>query len=153
MLSLAVGALQLMLDRGGSSTGSPRPRSGSSSAWRSRLLGVRRPLADANNPFIDPKIFMDRNFATGLVFIFIIGIILLASLALLPPMLSNLGLSDHHHRHRHGAARRRHDDLDDRGRAAGAHGRSRAMLVFAGLLLTAWSLYMMTGFTPRWTTT
>ena len=31
---------------------------------------------------------MDRNFATGLVFIFVIGIILLASLALLPPMLS-----------------------------------------------------------------
>ena len=45
-------------------------------------------LLTAESPFIDPKIFLDRNFATGLVFIFVIGVILLASLALLPPMLS-----------------------------------------------------------------
>ena len=44
----------------------------------------------AEHPFIDPKIFVDRNFVTGLVFIFVIGIILLASLALLPPMLSRI---------------------------------------------------------------
>ena len=37
--------------------------------------------------------------------------------------VDHLRLSDHHHRHRHGAARRRHDDLDARRRAARAPGR------------------------------
>jgi DHA2 family multidrug resistance protein len=31
-------------------------------------------------PFIDPAIFRDRNFTIGLCFIFVVGIILLASL-------------------------------------------------------------------------
>ena len=47
-------------------------------------------LATGRDTFIDPRIFTDRNFVTGLVFIFVIGIILLASLALLPPMLSRI---------------------------------------------------------------
>ena len=41
-------------------------------------------------PFIDPRIFKDRNFVVGLFFIFVVGIILLASLALLTPYLQNL---------------------------------------------------------------
>ena len=41
-------------------------------------------------PFIDPHLFKDRNFTIGLCFIFVVGIILLASLALLPPFLQNL---------------------------------------------------------------
>ncbi len=32
----------------------------------------------------------DRNFSVGLVFIFIVGIILLATMALLPPFMQNL---------------------------------------------------------------
>ena len=40
-------------------------------------------LATGRDTFIDPRIFAYRNFVTGLVFIFVIGIILLASLALL----------------------------------------------------------------------
>ena len=47
-------------------------------------------LATGRDTFIDAKIFADRNFGTGLVFIFIVGVILLASMALLPPMLSQL---------------------------------------------------------------
>ena len=41
-------------------------------------------------PFIDPAIFKDRNFTIGLCFIFVVGIILLASLALITPYLQNL---------------------------------------------------------------
>jgi Arabinose efflux permease len=41
-------------------------------------------------PFIDPHIFKDRNFTIGLCFIFVVGIILLASLALITPYLQNL---------------------------------------------------------------
>jgi DHA2 family multidrug resistance protein len=41
-------------------------------------------------PFINPVLFRDRNFCLGLGFIFVIGIILLATLALLPPYLQNV---------------------------------------------------------------
>ncbi|MBV8411872.1 MAG: MFS transporter, partial [Alphaproteobacteria bacterium] len=41
-------------------------------------------------PFIDPTVFRDRNFVLGLCFIFVVGIILLASLALITPYLQNL---------------------------------------------------------------
>src|SRR3546814_20285563 len=44
----------------------------------------------ADRPFIEPAMFVDRNFAVGLVFIFVIGLILLSPLALLPPFLQNL---------------------------------------------------------------
>ena len=44
----------------------------------------------AKQPFIDPTIFNDRNFTVGLCFIFVVGIILLATLALITPYLQNL---------------------------------------------------------------
>ena len=37
----------------------------------------------ATKPFVNPRLFADRNFSAGLVFIFLVGIILLATLALL----------------------------------------------------------------------
>jgi DHA2 family multidrug resistance protein len=39
---------------------------------------------------VSPSLFKDRNFLTGNVFIFIIGVILFATLALLPPLLQDL---------------------------------------------------------------
>jgi DHA2 family multidrug resistance protein len=47
-------------------------------------------MMSAEHPFIDPRIFVDRNFITGLAFIFIMGVLILASMALLPPMLANI---------------------------------------------------------------
>ncbi|HEX8594990.1 MAG TPA: DHA2 family efflux MFS transporter permease subunit [Pseudomonas sp.] len=44
----------------------------------------------ADKPFISPSLFKDRNFALGVVFIFIIGITYLASLALMTPYLQKL---------------------------------------------------------------
>ena len=91
MLALGVGALQLMLDRGGE-----RDWFASAEIWIELGLAISGfwifafHIAGARKPFIDPRIFADRNFAAGLVFIFVIGIVLLASLALLPPMLSGI---------------------------------------------------------------
>lgn len=91
LLSLAVGTLQLMLDRG------------QSLAWFSSteivveavVVGLFSYLFlvhmfTARQPFIEPGLFRDRNFSIGMFFIFIVGIILLASLALLPPFLQGL---------------------------------------------------------------
>jgi DHA2 family multidrug resistance protein len=150
MLSLGVGALQLMLDRGAEVD------------WFSSMeIWIEFGLAltgfwvfiihtvTAEHPFIDPRIFLDRNFATGLVFIFVIGVILLASLALLPPMLSvvfgyptiTTGMV-----------------MAPRGVGTMISmllvGRlvrvvDPRMLVVTGLLLTAYSLYDMSGFSPQ----
>ena len=56
-----------------------------------RRLDVRRPHGrPPSNPFFDRAMFTDRNFATGLVFMAVTGMLLLAGLALLPPLLQNL---------------------------------------------------------------
>lgn len=47
-------------------------------------------LLTADHPFIDRRLFRDRNLVTGLAFIFVVGIILLATLALLTPFLQTL---------------------------------------------------------------
>lgn len=44
----------------------------------------------ARRPFFEPAMFADRNYAVALMFIFLIGIILLSTMALLPPYLQNL---------------------------------------------------------------
>jgi DHA2 family multidrug resistance protein len=44
----------------------------------------------AEHPLWDREIFADRNFASALVFMVITGVLLLAGLALLPPLLQNL---------------------------------------------------------------
>ena len=45
-------------------------------------------------PFLSPFLFADRNFVTANIFIFLIGVVLFATLALVPPMLqSDMGYS------------------------------------------------------------
>ena len=150
MLSLAIGALQLMLDRG-----AELDWFSATETWIYLLLTLGGfwvfivHILSADKPFLDPKMFRDRNFTTGLVFIFVIGIILLASLALLPPMLSRIfgyptittGLI-----------------MAPRGVGTMISmllvGRlvrvvDARILVVSGLCLTAASLWMMTGFSPQ----
>ena len=96
-LALAAGlaALQLMLDRG---TGQGWFGSGEI-VGEAILAGVGIyiflvHIVLAKNPFIPMKMFDDRNFVSGLILMFVIGAVLLASSALLPPFLQNLaGLS------------------------------------------------------------
>jgi DHA2 family multidrug resistance protein len=91
MLALAIGAFQLMLDRGELkdwfSSGEIVIEAGI--AALAFYLFLAHSLT-ANRPFLEMDLFRDRNFAVGLVFIFVVGIILLATMALLPPMLQNL---------------------------------------------------------------
>jgi DHA2 family multidrug resistance protein len=47
-------------------------------------------LTTTERRFVSPALFKDRNFLTGNVFIFIVGAVLYASLALLPPLLQDL---------------------------------------------------------------
>ena len=90
-ISLGIGALQMMLDRG------------ESLDWfASREILIEAILSGLflylfiahmftyDRPFLEPQLFKDRNFSVGLFFIFIVGVILLATMALLPPFLQNL---------------------------------------------------------------
>ena len=90
-LSLAIGSLQMMLDRG------------ETLDWfNSREIIVEAFVAGiafyvflvqfflAPRPFLSPKLFSDRNFTIGAVLYAIMGLIMYASLALLAPYLQTL---------------------------------------------------------------
>ena len=91
MLSLAIGALQMMLDRGGEVDWFS-----ATEIWVYLFLCLTGfwvfilHILGADKPFLDPRMFLDRNFASGLLVAFSIGVILLASLALLPPMMARI---------------------------------------------------------------
>ncbi|TXS94329.1 DHA2 family efflux MFS transporter permease subunit [Parahaliea maris] len=87
-LALAVATLQLLLDRG------------EHVDWFESLevqlyalmagLGLYLFVvhsATSENKFLSPALFRDRNLVAGLLFIFVMGIVLLATMALLPPFL------------------------------------------------------------------
>src|SRR5690349_6105393 len=91
LLSIAVAGLQLVLDRG-----PIKDWFGSNEIWiEATAAGLAFYLfmvhsATSPHPFIRPSLLKDRNFLTGNIFIFVIGIVLFATLALLPPLLQNL---------------------------------------------------------------
>ena len=149
MLALGIGALQLMLDRGGEVDWFA-----SWEVWIELAIALSGfwvfvvHIMSAKAPFVDPRMFADQNFAAALVFIFIIGVILLASLALLPPMLAHIfgypTITTGFVMAPRGvgtmismlAVGRLVQKVDAR------------ILVMTGLSLTSVSLYMMMGFTP-----
>jgi len=88
LLAVAVGALQLLLDRG------------EHVLWFESLeiqlyavlicLGLYLftvHTLTSDQRFVSPELFRDRNYVTGVLFIFLVGIVLLATMALLPPFL------------------------------------------------------------------
>jgi len=91
-LSLAIGALQLMLDRGELRDWfqSPEIQVEAIVAGLALYLFVVHMLTTKEHPFVSPALFTDRNFLTGNAFIFIVGVVLFATLALLPSMLQEL---------------------------------------------------------------
>jgi MFS transporter, DHA2 family, multidrug resistance protein len=91
-LSLAIGALQLLLDRGQLEDwfGSTQIWIFASVAVVAFYLFVVHVLTTREAPFVSPALFKDRNFATGSLFIFLIGLIMFATLAQLPPLLQDL---------------------------------------------------------------
>ena len=91
LLAAGIGGLQLMLDRG------------EQKDWFSALeIQVEAAVAflgfylywvhwrNAERPFLDLGLLRDRSFLSGNIFIFVIGIVLFATMALLPPYLQSL---------------------------------------------------------------
>ena len=91
MLSLFIGSLQLLLDRGQSKDwfSSTEIIIETIVAGLSIYLFVVHLLTSKKQPFLDPHMFKDRNYAVSLALIFVIGVVLLSSMALLPPFLQN----------------------------------------------------------------
>jgi DHA2 family multidrug resistance protein len=147
LLSLGVGALQIMLDRGeqndwfGSLEIIIEAALALCGLW---MFGLWTSIAD--RPFLNPALLKDRNFVGSCILIFVVGIILYATLALLPPMLQDL--------------------MDYPVTTAGLVMMPRGigtmfamltvgrlitrvdvrLLLFTGLAITALSLYQMTGY-------
>ncbi|MDY0013991.1 MAG: DHA2 family efflux MFS transporter permease subunit [Rhodocyclaceae bacterium] len=91
-LSLAIGAFQMMLDRGESLDWFASPEV----VAEALLAGLMFYLFLAHifthpRPFMEPAIFRDRQFSIGLVLIFTIGAVMFSTMALLPPFLQHLG--------------------------------------------------------------
>jgi len=148
-LSIAIAALQVFLDRG------------SQLDWFSSLEIIIEAVVcvsalyvflvhtfTARNSFVKPGLFLDRNFSVGMLFIFIIGVTYLASMALMTPYLQTLmGYP-----------------VVTAGLVMGPRGLGTMLCMFVvgrlvgkvdnrlllmtGLLLTAWAMYDMTGWTP-----
>jgi MFS transporter, DHA2 family, multidrug resistance protein len=90
-LGLALAALQLMLDRG--------EQNDWFASWETlveaglAIAGVWLFIVHTfttRHPLFDRHMFADRNFATGLLFMAVMGLMLFAGLALLPPLLQGL---------------------------------------------------------------
>ena len=91
-LSVAIAALQIMLDRGQLQDWFSSPE-----IWIEAIVAavafywfVIHMLTTTEQRFVSPSLFKDRNFLTGNVFIFLVGAVLYATLALLPPLLQDL---------------------------------------------------------------
>lgn len=91
LLALALGSLQMLLDRGGQldwfESWEIMAEAGLAigCGW---MFVVH--MMTAREPLFDPRMFADRNLSTGLVFMTVTGVLLLAGLALLPPLLQHL---------------------------------------------------------------
>ena len=90
-LSIAILALQLVLDRG-----QLKDWFSSTEIWAELTCAVMGAYlfavhsATAREPFIDLRMFKDRNFFIGNLFILMIGLLLFGPLALLPSLLQDL---------------------------------------------------------------
>ena len=154
-LSVAIAALQIFLDRGEQldwfSSGEIVVEAiVCASAFYVFLVHT----FTAKDSFVNPRLFLDRNFAISFVFIFIVGVTYLASLALMSPYLQTLmGYP-----------------VMTAGIVMGPRGLGTMSCMFIvgrligrvdtrwlltlGLGLTAWAMYEMTGWTPdvsQWT--
>ncbi len=91
-LSLAIGALQAMLDRGEQLDwfSSLEIRIEALLAIVSFAYFIVHTATAGSKSFFRYELLKDRNFATGTCFIFVIGAVMYATRALLPPMLQGL---------------------------------------------------------------
>jgi len=92
-LTLAIGALQMLLDRG-----QENDWLSSTETWVELIVfvvaaacfAVHTAFTPAGKSFFDYRLLRNGNYVTGLIFIFIVGMVLYATRALTPPMLQSL---------------------------------------------------------------
>jgi DHA2 family multidrug resistance protein len=91
-LSAGIGSLQLMLDRG-----QVKDWFDSTEIWIEAAVAavalylfVVHMLTTTRQRFVNPALFKDRNFVAGILCIFLVGVVMFATLALLPPMMQEL---------------------------------------------------------------
>jgi DHA2 family multidrug resistance protein len=92
-LSLGVGALQILLDRG-----EQNDWFSSAETWIEAIAMVvaftyfiaHTALSRADESFFDYRLIKNGNYVTGLLFIFVVGLVMYATRALTPTMLENL---------------------------------------------------------------
>jgi DHA2 family multidrug resistance protein len=92
-LSLLIGALQLLLDRG-----QQNDWFSSTETWIEVIIMIvmatyftaHTLMTPADKSFVDFRLFRNQNFVTGMLFIFIVGLVLYATRALIPTMLESL---------------------------------------------------------------
>jgi MFS transporter, DHA2 family, multidrug resistance protein len=148
-LSIAIAALQVMLDRGQELDwfGSKEILAEAVVAGSAFYIFLAH-IFTAREPFLRPALFRDRNFSAGVLFVAIVGLTFYASLALQPPYLQEL----------------MNYPVITAGYVMGPRGIGTmgAMLVVGklmgrtdtrlllgfGLGLSAWTFYLMTGWTP-----
>jgi MFS transporter, DHA2 family, multidrug resistance protein len=148
-LSLAIGAMQVVLDRGEELDwfGSGEIIIEAVVAASAFYLFLVHTFT-AREPFVRPSLFRDRNFTAGLLFVAITGLTYYASLALQPPYIQDL----------------MNYPIVTAGLVMGPRGVGTmgAMVVVGrlvgrvdtrillggGLAFTAWSFFAMTGWTP-----
>lgn len=90
-LAIGIGALQLFLDRGEQQDwfGSVEIQVEAALAFLGFYLYFVH-WKFGRKPFLDLGLFADRNFLASNLFIFVLGVVLFATMALLPPFLQNL---------------------------------------------------------------
>jgi DHA2 family multidrug resistance protein len=92
-LSVGLGALQLLLDRG-----QQNDWFSSTETWIEAVVALiaatyfvaHTVMTPAKESFLDYRLLKNQNYVTGLLFIFIVGLVLYATRALTPTMLENL---------------------------------------------------------------
>jgi MFS transporter, DHA2 family, multidrug resistance protein len=91
LLSIGISSLQLMLDRG-----QQQDWFSSTEVWIEMLTAVISlwmfivHLAFGKNPMFERELWKHRNLVTGIFFMLVIGLVMMATMALLPPMLQSL---------------------------------------------------------------
>jgi DHA2 family multidrug resistance protein len=148
-LSVAICAFQILLDRG-----EQLDWFSSTEIWAEAVVAASAfylflvHTFSGEKPFVNPRLFLDRNFVAGTLIIFTVGLTYYASLALQPPYLQTL----------------MNYPVVTAGLVMGPRGvgtmfamllvgqlmgrLDTRLLLGIGLGLTAWAFYAMTGWTP-----
>ncbi len=91
LLAIGIASLQLMLDRGQNEDWFASTEvviEGLAAVIALWMFGVH--MVTAKKPMFDRELFANRNLVTGLAFMLVVGVVMMATMALLPPMLQRI---------------------------------------------------------------